>query len=136
VTVSGLDATTLPDGTVTIEATAADAAGNASAPRSTSAPKDTVAPGMPTTTYVDLRNPADEITGTAEPGAAMSALQTAPSSSGPYTGSASGTGTYTLSVANTRGKKNQPITVTYLVTATDAAGNTGAAATLTADDTM
>jgi hypothetical protein len=136
VTVSGLDTTSLGDGTITIEATAADAAGNASAPRSSSAPKDTLAPAMPTVTYVDQRNPADQITGTAESGAAMSALQTAPTASGPYTGAASGIGAYTLTVANTRGKRNAPITVTYLVTATDAAGNTGAAATLTADDTM
>jgi hypothetical protein len=136
VTVNGLDTTALADGAITIEATVADPAGNVSAPRSSSAPKDTVAPGMPTATYVDLRNAADEITGTAEPGAAISALQTAPSSSGPYTGTASGSGAYTLAVANTGGKKNQPITVTYVVTATDAAGNTGAARTLTADDTM
>jgi large repetitive protein len=136
VTVGGLDAAQLADGTLAITATVADAAGNVSAPRSSSAPKDTVAPGMPTATYVDTRNQPDEITGTAEPGAAISALQTAPSSSGPYTGTASGTGSYTLAVANTRGKKSEPITVTYLVTATDAAGNTGAARTLTADDTM
>ncbi|MGH3094025.1 MAG: hypothetical protein ACRDOG_17090 [Gaiellaceae bacterium] len=136
VTVGGLDTTPLADGTITIEASVADAAGNVSAPRSSSAPKDTVAPGMPTATYVDTRNQPDEVTGTAELGAAISALQTAPSSSGPYTGTASGTGSYTLAVANTRGKKSQPITVTYLVTATDAAGNTGATATLTADDTM
>jgi hypothetical protein len=136
VTVGGLDTTSLADGTITIEATVTDAAGNVSAVRSSSAPKDTVAPGLPTATYVDQRNQADELTGTAEPGAAMSALQTAPSSSGPYTGAASGTGTYTLTVANTRGKKNEPITVTYVVTATDAAGNTGPARTVTADDTM
>lgn len=48
-------------------------------------------------------------------------------SSGPYTGSASGTGAYTLTVAITGGKKNQPITVTYLVTATDVAGTLAAA---------
>ena len=136
VTVGGLDATSLGDGTITIEATAADAAGNVSAPRSSSAPKDTLAPAMPTVTYVDQREPADQITGVAEAGAAMSALQTAPTASGPYTGAASGTGAYTLTVSNTRGKRNAPITVTYLVTATDAAGNTGAAATLTADDTI
>jgi Bacterial Ig domain len=136
VSVGGLDTTSLADGTITIEATVADAAGNVSATRSSSAPKDTVAPGLPTATYVDTRNQPDELTGTAEPGAAISALQTAPSSSGPYTGTASGTGTYTLAVANTRGKKNQPITVTYVVTATDAAGNTGPARTVTADDTM
>jgi hypothetical protein len=136
VTVGGLDATSLADGTITIEATVADAAGNVSATRPSSAPKDTVAPGLPTAAYVDQRNQVDQITGTAEPGAAISALQTAPSSSGPYTGTASGTGSYTLAVADTRGKKNQPITVTYVVTATDAAGNTGPARTLTADDTM
>ena len=136
VTVAGLNATPLADGTLTIEATVADAAGNVSAPRTSSAPKDTVAPGLPAAAYVDRRNQADQITGTAEAGAAISALQTAPSPSGPYTGAAGGTGAYTLAVANTGGKKNQPITVTYVVTATDAAGNTGPARTLTADDTM
>lgn len=136
VTVSGLDATPLPDGTVTIEATVADPAGNVSNPRSTSAPKDTVAPGSPTATYVDTRNASDQVTGTAEASAAISALQTGPVSSGPYAGAAGTYGAYTLDVADTRGKKNQPIAVTYVITATDAAGNTGTATTLVADDTM
>lgn len=134
VTVTGLNASALADGTVTISATVADAAGNASPARTATALKDTVAPGTPTASYADQNNAADQITGTAEANATVSATQTAPSSSGPYTVTASGTGAYTLTVARADGRSNAPITVTYLVTATDAAGNTGAATTLTFAD--
>jgi hypothetical protein len=118
-----------PDGSVSLSASAADVAGNASGSRSGSASKDTVAPGAPTATYTDSNktNVADVISGAAESGATVRATQTAPSASGPYTTTAAG-GAYSVSVSS--GGKD--VTVTYQLTATDAAGNTGPTTTLTA----
>jgi hypothetical protein len=131
VTVTGIDASALADGTVTVSATVADAAGNLSAPKTISISKDTVPPGAPSAVYVDLKNQADQITGTAEGGAAVTATQTVPAASGPYGATAAGGGAYTLTVADTKGSSGKPVTVAYLVTATDAAGNLGTATTLT-----
>ena len=133
--VGGIDAFTIPDGTVTISVTVADAAGNVSAAKTASAPKDTVAPAAPSATYVDERKAEDGITGGAEAGSLVSATQTAPAASGPYTATASGAGAYTLVVAQTDGSPAKPVTVTYLVTATDLAGNVSAVTTLTAEAT-
>ena len=135
VTVSGLDTTTLGDGAVTLSATTADAAGNNSAARTATVTKDTAAPGAPTGTYTDSNNAiADVIAGTAEAGATVSATQTLPSASGPYATVAAAGGTYTLNVFGTNGKPPTPIAVRYLITATDLAGNTGAALTLNFSD--
>lgn len=136
VTVSGLDTTTLGDGAVTLSATTADAAGNNSAARTATVTKDTAAPGAPTGTYTDANNAvADVIAGTSEAGATVSATQNLPSASGPYTTVAAAGGTYTLNVFATNGKPPTPIAVRYLITATDLAGNTGAALTLNFSDT-
>ena len=135
IVVDGIDALVIPDGTVTISVTVADAAGNVSAPKSASTPKDTVAPAAPSATYVDERKSEDGITGGAEAGSLVTATQTVPTASGPYTATASGAGAYTLVVARTDGSPGKPVTVTYLVTATDAAGNVSAVTTLTASAT-
>lgn len=136
VTVTGLDTTTLGDGAVTLSATTADAAGNISAARTATVTKDTVAPGAPTGAYTDSNNAiADIISGTAEAGSTVSATQTLPSATGPYTVVAVAGGTYTVNVFGTNGKPPTPVAVTYLVTATDLAGNTGAALTLNFSDT-
>lgn len=131
VTITGIDASALADGSVTISATVADAAGNVSAPRTASVTKDTLAPGAPSATYVDRKNQTDQITGTAEGNARITATQTVPSASGPYGTSAAAGGAYTVNVADTKGSPGKPVTVTYLVTASDAAGNVGATTTLT-----
>jgi hypothetical protein len=60
----------------------------------------------------------------------VTANRTAPSAAGPYTATAAA-GAYTVNVANTAGTGGAKISVTYLITATDAAGNTSAATTLT-----
>jgi len=133
--VGGIDTLMLPDGTVSISVTLADAAGNVSAPTTASAPKDTVAPAAPSATYVDNRKAVDGITGGAEANSLVTATQTVPSASGPYTTTTSGAGAYALVVARTDGSPGQPVTVTYLVTATDAAGNVSAVTTLTASAT-
>jgi hypothetical protein len=124
VTFVALDLSSLGDGTVTFAARSTDLAGNVSGARTSTATKDTAAPGVPTATYVDNKNVADHITGTAEAGAAIAANQTAPAASGPYTGTATG-GNYDITVTVAKN-----VTVTYSVTATDAAGNRSAATTI------
>jgi hypothetical protein len=127
VTVTGINASSLPDGTITISATARDVAGNVSAARTRTNTKDTVAPGIPTASYVDRTSPTpDQITGTAAAGSTVRATRTAPSSAGPYSATATSSGAYTVTVAASRLQ-----TVTYQVNATDAAGNTGGNRTLT-----
>jgi large repetitive protein len=131
VTITGIDATSVPDGSVTVSARAVDAAGNRSSARSTTVTKDTTAPSAPTATYEDRDNVTDRINGTCEANATITATRTVPSAAGPYTATASSTGTYTVTVARVDGQTWNPITVIYLVTATDRAGNTSAATTLT-----
>lgn len=131
ITITGIDTTAVPDGSVTIAATASDAAGNTSSTRSTTATKDTAAPNAPTATYEDRDDQTDRINGTCEANATITATRTVPSAAGPYTATATSTGTYTVTVARVDGQTWNPITVTYLVTATDRAGNTSAATTLT-----
>lgn len=131
VTVTGIDASSLADGSVTISAIASDAAGNASSARTATVTKDTAAPSAPTATYDDRAGQADRITGTCQASAAITATRTVPSPAGPYTATANGSGSYTVTVATQPGSVLNPVTVTYLVTATDAAGNVSAATTLT-----
>lgn len=131
VTVSGIDATAVPDGSVSIEATASDAAGNTSSARTTTVTKDTAAPNAPTATYDDRSGQSDRIIGTCEANATISATRTVPLPAGPYATTASTGGSYTVAVAQVDGSMGNPITVTYLVTATDRAGNVSAATTLT-----
>jgi large repetitive protein len=124
-----LDAGALGEGAVTIQATSADAAGNVSSVATRTVTKDTTAPGAPAATYVDNKNAADQITGTTEGGATITVQQTAPNAGGPFTTTASGVGAYTVTVANAKN-----VTVRYTVTATDAAGNTSPATTITFAD--
>jgi hypothetical protein len=65
----------------------------------------------------------------------IEAVRTVPSPAGPYTKTVSNGGTYTVTVAAADGSPGSPITVTYLLTATDVAGNVGAVTTLTYADT-
>ncbi len=121
-----LGALTLLEGAVTVRATSTDAAGNVSTVATLAATKDTAAPGIPTASYVDNRNVADSITGAAEGSASITATRTAPSAAGPYTAVAAAGGSYAVTVGIAKA-----ITVTYSVTAMDAAGNVGAARVVT-----
>lgn len=121
-----LDARALAQGALTVRATSTDAAGNVSTAATLAVTNDTVAPGVPTASYVDNRNVADAITGAAEGSATITATRTAPSAAGPYTAAAAGAGSYQVTVGIAKN-----ITVTYSVTATDAAGNVSAARTVT-----
>jgi len=135
VTFSGLNVAGLGDGTLTLAATSTDLAGNVSTAGTATVAKDTVAPGAPSATYTDNNNTADQISGSAEANASITATKTSPGPTSSYSTTASGSGSYSLLVATTNGKPNPSISVTYAVTATDAAGNTSAATTLTFNDT-
>jgi hypothetical protein len=136
VTLSGIDASSVPDGPVTVSATATDAAGNTSSARTRTVTKDTAAPSAPTAGYVDRTGTqTDRITGAAETRARITATRTVPSAAGPYTATAGSGGSYTVTVAAVAGSPASPVTVTYLVTATDAAGNVSAVTVLTYDVT-
>ncbi len=132
ITVSGISAGSLGDGTITITAKSTDLAGNVSTVRSTTVTKDTAAPAAPSASYVD-RNGADRITGNAEANATITATETAPRP-GSFSATATG-GSYTCTVDAANGSVGHPVTVTYTVTATDAAGNTSPGTTFTAQDT-
>jgi hypothetical protein len=133
ITVTGINASGLGDGGVTISVASTDAAGNVSATRSTGVTKDTAAPGAPAASYIDNNNAADQITGTAEGNASVTATMTV-GGSGAYTTTAAADGSYTVTVATINGKNNAPKTVTYVVTATDAAGNVSSGTTLSFAD--
>jgi large repetitive protein len=136
VTFDGIDASGLPDGSVVVSATASDEAGNTSSARTRTVTKDTAAPAAPTASYVDRTgSQTDRITGSAEPQARITATRTVPSAAGPYTTTASSGGSYTVTVAAVAGSPSSPVTVTYLVTATDRAGNVSLETVLTYDVT-
>jgi large repetitive protein len=125
VTLTAFNLSGFPDGTLILSATSTDAAGNVSPIHSATAPKDTVAPGAPTATYVDNKKPTgDDITGTAEAGATVTA------NPGAFVATALSGGSYTISLPSVKN-----VSGTYFVTATDAAGNTSAATTLNYTDT-
>ena len=132
---NGINVSGLGDGTLTLSAISTDLAGNVSAVRTVTVTKDTVAPGAPTASYTDNNNVADVVAGTAEANASISVTKTAPAPTAGYAANANGAGSYSATVAIVNGKPNPPISVTYAVTATDAAGNTSAVTTLTYSDT-
>src|SRR3954468_5258611 len=133
ITVSGLNVAFLGDGTLTMSAFSTDAAGNVGAVNNTSVTKDTAAPAAPTANYTDNNNAADQVAGTAEANAAITVNKTsAPTAQ--FTTTAAAGGAYSVLVATVNGKNNAPISVTYVVTATDAAGNTSGATTITFSD--
>jgi hypothetical protein len=135
VTISGINASGLGDGTVTVSATSTDAAGNVSSANSASFTKDTQAPAAPSgcsyTAHVNAQ--ADVIACTAEANASITITETAPSA-GTFGGSA-GSGSFSINVAAVHGSNPAPVAYSYSVTATDAAGNTSAAATVAGSDT-
>jgi hypothetical protein len=124
----------LGDGTLTLSANSTDLAGNVSGTTTVTVTKDTVAPAAPSGNYTDNNNTADQVGGTAEANASITVTKTSPAPTQTFTTSANGSGAYSVAVATTNGKNNTPISVTYTVTATDAAGNTSGATTITFND--
>ena len=137
ITVTGLNVAALGDGTLTISAYSTDLAGNVGATTSITVTKDTAAPAAPSANYTDKNNSvADVVFGTAEANSSITVTKTAPAPTGSYPTTANSSGAYTVNVAATPGQPNTgAITVTYTVTATDAAGNTSSATTLNFSDT-
>jgi hypothetical protein len=134
ITLSGLNVAGLGDGALTLSANSTDLAGNVSGAGTATVTKDTVAPGAPTANYTDNNNAADQVAGSAEANASITVTKTnAPTAT--YTTTADGAGAYSVLVSVVNGKNNAPISVTYTVTARDAAGNTSGAATVTVNDT-
>ena len=134
ITVTGLSVSALGDGTLTLSANSTDLAGNVSGTTTATVTKDTVAPAAPSASYTDNHNTADQIAGTAEANAAITVTKTSPLPTATFPVTASGSGAYGVSVAVVNGTHNSPISVTYTVTATDAAGNTSGVTTVTASD--
>jgi hypothetical protein len=128
VTVSGLNLSGLADGTLTITSISTDFAGNVSASFSVTVTKDTVAPAAPTAAYTN-NNGSYHINGTAEANAAITATRTSPLPNLVYAAAANGSGAYSVTIPSPG-----TATMTYAVTARDAAGNTSAATTVTASD--
>jgi hypothetical protein len=127
--VTGIDATTLTDGTVSVSATVTDAAGNASTAATTTTGKDTVAPSAPSGstgkyTYTDNTTPtADTITGSSGTVASGDFL-VASEITGPNTGTQ-----YTSAAAASNGSVaafavgNSTVTVKFTFFEEDPAGN-------------
>ncbi|WP_409266446.1 Ig-like domain-containing protein [Pseudomonas sp. KCJK8521] len=111
--------TPLADGTV-INATATDPAGNTSGPASTTV--DGVAPGVPT---INLSN-GSSLSGTAEPNSTVTLTDGSGNPIGEVTADGSGNWTFTPATPLPNG-------TVVNATATDPAGNTGPAATVTVD---
>jgi len=133
---TGVNVAGLGDGALTLSVISTDLAGNVSSVRTVTVTKDTVAPGAPTAAYTDNNNTiADVVSGTAEANASVSVTKTAPAPTTGYPTTANGAGAYAATVAAENGKPNTPISVTYTVTATDAAGNTSSVTTLSLNDT-
>lgn len=129
VAVSGLNLTSLAEGTLTISVTSTDAAGNISTAAAATVTKDTVAPAAPSASYVNRSGAnADAITGTAAANATIRADRVSPAPAASYSTTALPNGSFTVTVA-----ADHKVAVTYNVFATDAAGNTGAAAVVTAN---
>lgn len=136
ITFTGLDLSSLGDGTLTLSAKSTDVAGNIGATTSVTVTKDTVAPGAPTANYTDNNNAtADVVSGTAQANAAISVTKNSPTPTANYSTTANGSGAYTVNVAGINGKPNAPVAVSYSITATDAAGNTSSATILNFTDT-
>ena len=130
--VTALSAAGLGDGTVTATAKATDVAGNVSTTVTASMTKDTVAPGAPTGTYTDRSGgSSDQITGAAEANATVTATETTgPNPGSVFKATASGLGSYTVSVDAIHGGSSNRTSFSYSMTTTDAAGNASAATTV------
>ena len=131
---NGINVSGLGDGALSLTVISTDLAGNVSAARTTTITKDATAPGAPTAVYTDKVHTADQVAGAAEPNASISIDKTtAPTAS--FSTTAAADGSYSMLVATVNGTNPAPISVTYTITATDAAGNTSAVTTLIYSDT-
>ncbi|MBT2532260.1 hypothetical protein J7E83_09000 [Arthrobacter sp. ISL-48] len=133
-TATGLNLTSLNQGTVTYTAKATDAAGNTGSTVSVTSIKDTVAPAAPVISapaYVNAANVANvPVNGSAEAGASVALVVTdaGAAHSVSQTATASGGGAWSATGLNLTTLNDGA--VAYTATATDAAGNTGTSASV------
>ncbi len=131
-TLSPADITALGQGAVSITATATDAAGNTGPAATGNITIDTIAPNAPTIATVAGDNVINQtevnttLTGTAEANAQVSLTLGHVNNARTVTADANGNWQYTLTLADILALRPGPVTLT--ATATDAAGNTGPAA--------
>ena len=128
-TTPAIDVSGLADGTITYTATATDSVGNTNTASKT-ATKDTVAPAITigtVTSPVDITNETNVgATGTTEVGATVSVTVTdGTNTTTPVAAVVDGSGNWTVSGIDASGLIPGPIT--YVATATDAAGNSATA---------
>ncbi|MBT2567161.1 hypothetical protein J7I84_11770 [Arthrobacter sp. ISL-85] len=126
-----LDLTSLKDGTVTYSVTVKDPAGNTSAPATATDTKDTVAPA-PTITAPMYASKSSAVTGTTEAGTVVS-VTVRDFALKPVTTQVTPIGTSWSTTMDISSLSDG--TLTYTVTATDAAGNTGSATAAGTKDT-
>jgi hypothetical protein len=124
--IAAIDVSALADGTITFSATATDAAGNESATDTLTAEKDTVAPAVEITAATDPIDPGNETSaatsGTGEVGASIQVFVTdGTNSTADFNTVVAGDGTWSVTSIDVSGLDDG--TITYTVTATDAAGN-------------
>ncbi len=127
--ISGVNVSSLADGTLTYTATASDAAGNTATATKT-ALKDTTAPAVAVTVATDPVNAANasntSASGTGEAGASISLVVTdGTNSTSAMTTTVAGDGTWSITGIDVSGLQDG--TITFSATATDGAGNTGTA---------
>jgi hypothetical protein len=129
-----LNVSGLADGTITVKATAQDAAGNVSPATTATAQKDTQTPAAPAltapATFSSANAASFSVSGTSEASARI-ALKVTDSAGASVTGSATADGAGHWSVTGLNLSALAEGQLTYSATATDAAGNTGAAGTQT-----
>ncbi len=136
-TIAGIDVSDLADGTITYQVTATDADEN-TAETSRTATKDSIAPNVVILPLANQINAAGagsvSVSGTGEVGAAISLVVTdGDTSTSEYTTTIGEDGTWTIAGIDVSGLADG--TLTFTVTATDAAGNSAQDITTPSKDT-
>ncbi len=136
--ISGLNVSSLADGTITYTATASDAANNTATATKT-ALKDTSAPAVAVTVTTNPVNAANvtstSASGTAEAGASISlVVSDGTNSTSALTTTVAGDGTWSITGINVSSLADG--TITFSATATDSAGNTATATKTSTKDVV
>ncbi len=136
--ISGINVSALTDGTITFNVTATDSEDN-TATASKTATKDTVAPSVAVTTVTDPINADNDsstsASGTGEVGATITIFATdGTNTTSQYTTTVASGGTWSITGINVSQLSDG--TVTFNVTATDAAGNSATSSKTASKDTV
>jgi hypothetical protein len=124
---TGINASTLNDGTISLSVTSTDPAGNPSSATTGSATKDTAAPSAPSVTSTNPTSPSKTSTTPTIIGSAESGSNVKLYTNGTCTSAVAGTGSESTFVSPGIGVTvTANTTTTFFATATDAAGNISA----------